>query len=265
MKSTFSFKSLVVITLVAFVAAFAGNQALAQNASGISGRVIDSKGEAIIGAFVVEQGSTSNGASTDLDGKFEIRVAPGTNLEVSCIGYTTKVVPASAGMTVVLEDDALMLEETVVVGYGTMKKSDVTGAMVSVKAEDLVSRPTNNVFEALQGRAAGVDIRTSERPGEVGDVYIRGLRSLNASSTPLYVVDGIPMLNGGLESFNPNDIESIEVLKDASATAIYGSRGANGVVLVTTKKGKEGTLNVSYAGSVTVEKLVDNATWMTSG
>ena len=265
MKSTFSFKSLVVITLVAFVAAFAGNQALAQNASGISGRVIDSKGEAIIGAFVVEQGSTSNGASTDLDGKFEIRVAPGTNLEVSCIGYTTKVVSASAGMTVVLEDDSLMLEETVVVGYGTMKKSDVTGAMVSVKAEDLVSRPTNNVFEALQGRAAGVDIRTSERPGEVGAVYIRGQRSLNASSNPLYVVDGIPMLNGGLESFNPNDIESIEVLKDASATAIYGSRGANGVVLVTTKKGKEGTLNVSYAGSVTVEKLVDNATWMTSG
>ena len=265
MKSTFSFKSLVVITLVAFVAAFAGNQALAQNASGISGRVIDSKGEAIIGAFVVEQGSTSNGASTDLDGKFEIRVAPGTNLEVSCIGYTTKLVSASAGMTVVLEDDSLMLEETVVVGYGTMKKSDVTGAMVSVKAEDLVSRPTNNVFEALQGRAAGVDIRTSERPGEVGAVYIRGQRSLNASSNPLYVVDGIPMLNGGLESFNPNDIESIEVLKDASATAIYGSRGANGVVLVTTKKGKEGTLNVSYAGSVTVEKLVDNATWMTSG
>lgn len=239
-----------------------GGAAHAQTAT-TDGKVIDQNGVPVIGASVVEKG-TMNGVMTDTDGAFTIRVASGKTLEVSCIGYVTVEVAAAPRLSITLREDSQMLEETVVVGYGTMKKSDVTGAMVSVKAEDLVARPTNNVFEALQGRAAGVDIRTSERPGEVGQVFIRGRRSLNASSDPLYVVDGVPMFNGALESFNPNDIESIEVLKDASATAIYGSRGANGVVLVSTKKGKQGQLQVSYAGSVTVEKMVDKAQWMNS-
>ena len=263
MKSIFSVSRKALMALTAVVALlFAGPAAFAQGTS--KGKVLDSKGEPIIGASVYVPGTT-NGVITDIDGNFELRVAPGTTLEVSCIGYVTKQVSAAANMTVTLEDDNLLLEEAVAIGYGTMKKSDVTGAMVSVGSEELTQRPTNNVFEALQGHAAGVDIRSNDRPGEVGSVYIRGQRSLTASSTPLYVVDGIPMMSGSIDNLNPNDIESIEILKDASATAIYGSRGANGVVLVTTKKGAKGEMHISYAGSFTYETIKDKATWMTAG
>lgn len=229
----------------------------------ITGKVVDAGGEPVIGASIIEQG-TMNGVVTDTDGNFMINVEPGTVLEISCIGYVMQTVQAAHNLNIILAEDTTLLTESVVVGYGTMKKSDVTGAMVNVSAEELTTRPTNNVLEALQGKAAGVDIRTNERPGEVGSVYIRGRRSLNASSNPLYVVDGIPLINGALESLNPNDIESIDILKDASATAIYGSRGANGVVLVTTKKGKSGRITMSYAGSFTIEDIVDKATWMTA-
>ena len=263
MKSIFSVSRKALMALTAVVALLlSGTAAFAQQTA--RGKVLDSNGEPIIGASVYVPGTT-NGVVTDIDGNFELRVAPGTTLEVSCIGYLTKQVPASANMTVTLDDDNLMLEEAVAIGYGTMKKSDVTGAMVSVGSEELTARPTNNVFEALQGHAAGVDIRSNERPGEVGSVLIRGQRSLTASSTPLYVVDGIPMMSGSIENLNPQDIESIEILKDASATAIYGSRGANGVVLVTTKKGSKGEMHISYAGSFTYETIKDKATWMTAG
>jgi len=228
------------------------------------GKVVDPKGEPIIGASVIQQGSTTNGVVTDLDGTFSISVPASSMLEVSCIGYVTKVVAPSANLVVTLDEDNLFLEEAVAVGYGVMKKSDVTGALVSVNAEELTSRPTNNVLEAMQGKAAGVDIRTNERPGEVGDVYIRGQRSIKASSAPLYVVDGIPMQSGALESLNPNDIETIDILKDASATAIYGSRGANGVVLVTTKKGSSDKLTISYSGSVSVDDIVTKTKYMTA-
>lgn len=259
MKSIFRMGRTALIALMAGVALLAGSDAFAQTA--VKGKVSDANGEPVIGAAVVVRG-TANGVITDVDGNFEISVSPGTNLEVSCIGYVTQVVAATSNMSVVLQEDAVMLTETVVVGYGTMKKSDVTGAMVSVSAKELTSRPTNNVFEALQGKAAGVDIRTSDRPGEIGSIYIRGQRSITASSTPLFVVDGIPLINGSLDSWNPNDIESIEILKDASATAIYGSRGANGVVLVTTKKGSSDRVVISYNGSLTVDKMVDRSTWM---
>lgn len=229
------------------------------------GKVVDVNGEAVVGAYVVTVNSNSNGVITGVNGEFKIKATPQSQLKISCIGYVTKTVMMASLLEIVLEEDTTLLEETVVIGYGTMKKTDVTGAMVSVGAQELTQRPTNNVFEALQGRAAGVDIRTNERPGEVGEVYIRGQRSLSASSTPLYVVDGIPMVNGSMESLNPNDIESIEILKDASATAIYGSRGANGVVLVTTKRGTADKLTVNYTGSITIEKLVDVAKWMDSG
>ena len=263
MKSIFSVSRKALMALTAVVALLAmGGSAFAQSA--IKGKVLDSKGEGIIGASVVVPGTT-NGVITDIDGNFEIRVAPGTTLEVSCIGYVTKQVAAAANLTVTLEDDSLLLDEAVAVGYGTMKKSDVTGAMVSVGSEELTARPTNNVFEALQGKAAGVDIRSNERPGEIGSVYIRGQRSLTASSTPLYVVDGIPMMSGSIENLNPQDIADIQVLKDASATAIYGSRGANGVILVTTKKGSKGEMHISYAGSFTYETIKDKATWMSAG
>lgn len=249
--------------LVTCAALLVSVNVFSQNTITASGKVVDANGEAVIGASVIAKGTT-NGVIIGPEGTFEIRVASGTQLEVSCIGYVTKTVAAASGLHIILDEDSTLLEETVVVGYGTMKKTDVTGAMVSVGAKELTQRPTNNVFEALQGRAAGVDIRTNERPGEVGSVYIRGQRSLTASSNPLYVVDGIPMVNGSMESLNPNDIESIEILKDASATAIYGSRGANGVVLVTTKRGSADKVTVNYAGSITVEKMVDVAEWMDS-
>lgn len=139
------------------------------------------------------------------------------------------------------------------------KKSDVTGAMARVGSEELNTRPVNNAFEALQGKAAGVDITSSERPGTVGSIRIRGNRSISASSDPLYVVDGVPLSAGGIETINPRDIESIDILKDASSTAIYGSRGANGVILITTKRGKAGRLALNYSGSVTLETLKDKS------
>ena len=263
MKSIFSVSRKALMALTAVVALlFVGGPAFAQ--STIKGKVLDSNGEGIIGASVVVPGTTT-GVITDIDGNFEIRVAPGTTLEVSCIGYVSQRVTAADNISVTLADDSLMLEEAVAVGYGTMKKSDVTGALVSVDSETLTQRPTNNVFEALQGHAAGVDIRSNERPGEVGSVYIRGQRSLTASSTPLYVVDGIPMTSGSIDNLNPQDIESIEILKDASSTAIYGSRGANGVILVTTKKGTKGEMHISYSGSFTYETIKDKVTWMTAG
>lgn len=249
--------------LMTFVALLLSGTAFAQSTT--KGKVVDAKGEPIIGASVIEKGSTTNGVVTDIDGAFEIKVAPKTMLEVSCIGYLGIEVPAAANLSIVLQEDVTLINETVVVGYGTMKKTDVTGAMVSVDAEQLTDRPTNNVFESLQGKAAGVDIRSNERPGEVGKVFIRGQRSLNASSNPLYVVDGIPLINGSLESLNPNDIASIEILKDASATAIYGSRGANGVVLVTTKRGDSGKITISYSGSFSVDKIASKTQWMTAG
>ena len=165
----------------------------------------------------------------------------------------------------VLVEDNEMLDEVVVVGYGVQKKSDVTGAMIRVGSEELNSRPVANAFEAMQGKAAGVDIVSNERPGEVGTINVRGVRSLSASNTPLYVVDGIPLMsNSGIETLNPQDIESIDVLKDASATAIYGSRGANGVILVTTKSGKEGKMSLNYSGTVTIENLQDYSEMMNS-
>ena len=250
----------------------------------VTGTVTDAAGEAVIGASVVVKGTT-NGIITDMDGKFELGNVP-TNgiLTISYVGYLTQEISVT-GKTffkIVLKEDTKTLDEVVVVGYGVQKKSDVTGSMVSVGEKELKSRPVSNAFEALQGHAAGVDIRTSDRPGEMGNVYIRGIRSLNASSTPLYVVDGVPLTgtvgktpeenldgvaprSGVLESLNPSDIESVEVLKDASATAIYGSRGANGVILITTKKGKEGKITLNYSGSLTVENIKDRMTWMSAG
>lgn len=174
-----------------------------------------------------------------------------------------------AGNTVfkiTLQEDTETLDEVVVVGYGVQKKSDVTGAMASVGTEQLTARPVNNAFEALQGKAAGVDITTNERPGSVGEIRIRGNRSLTASNDPLYVVDGVPLMSASaIETLNPRDIESIDVLKDASATAIYGSRGANGVIIVTTKQGKTGKLTLDYSGTLTVSNLVDRAPAMSAG
>lgn len=231
-----------------------------QQTQTIKGKVVDDNGEAIIGASVKVVGTT-NGAVTDLDGNFTLdNVSKNAVLEVSYIGYISQKIKAnSPSVEITLKEDNQNLEEVVVVGYGVQRKTDVTGAMTRVGEKELNSKPVVNAFQALQGKAAGVDITSNERPGALGNIRIRGNRSLNASNTPLYVVDGVPLSSGGIETLNPRDIESIDILKDASSTAIYGSRGANGVVLVTTKRGKSGSMQLNYSGSVTFENIVDKA------
>ena len=261
MKSIFSVGRNALMALVTVMALlFMGTPASAQ--STIKGKVLDSNGEAIIGASVVVPGTT-NGVITDLDGNFELRVAPRTILEVSCIGYVTQRVEAASNMAVTLQDDRLMLEEAVAVGYGTMRKSDVTGAMVSVKAEELLQNPALNAVEALQGKAAGVVVSNNGRPGSAGSIQVRGQNSF-ASGGPLIVIDGVVAQSVGLDMINPQDIESIDILKDASATAIYGARGSDGVVLVTTNRGKNGKLTLNYSGTVTAEKIFEKVPFMTA-
>lgn len=232
----------------------------------VTGKIIDSTGEPVIGASVLVKGTT-NGVISDIDGNFSIQgVANDAVLQISFVGYKAQDISV-AGKTridVTLVEDTEMLDEVVVVGYGVQKKSDVTGALASVSSEELNTKPVSNAFEALQGKAAGVDITSSQRPGELGDIRIRGNRSLNASNSPLYVVDGVPLNSGGIETINPRDIESVDILKDASSTAIYGSRGANGVILITTKRGKTGALTLNYSGSVTIENLVDKSPAMSA-
>lgn len=231
----------------------------------ISGTITDAQGP-LVGASVFVQG-TSNGTISGTAGEYSLSVPENSTVVVSCIGYTEQTFSVTRGNNVyniMLSEDAEMLEETVVVGYGTMKKSDVTGAMVSIGSTELTKRPTTNILDAMQGKVAGVDIRTSDRPGSSGSVYIRGTRSIGASNSPLYVIDGVPMQTGSIDSFNTNDIESVDILKDASATAIYGSRGANGVILITTKKGEAGKMHVGYSGSLTVNKMVGVTEYMNS-
>ena len=235
---------------------------MAQNK--VTGTIVDAMGEPVIGASVVVKGA-GTGTVTDIDGNFTIDNVPeNSKLEVSYVGYRTQTVTATGNMKLQLEEDKQLLDEIVVVGYGVQRKSDVTGALTRVGEKELNTKPVSNAFEALQGKAAGVDITSSERPGEIGSILIRGRRSLNASSKPLYVVDGVPLQSGGIETLNPRDIESIDILKDASSTAIYGSRGANGVVLVTTKRGQEGKTQLNYSGTVTFEKIIDKSPSMSA-
>ena len=230
----------------------------AQNIT-VRGNVSDGSGESLIGVTVQVEG-TSVGTVTDADGNFILTNVPSNaTLIISYVGMNSQNISVNgrAVINVILEDDTELLEEVVVVGYGTMRKSDVTGAMAVVSAEELSTKPVTNAFEALQGKVAGVDITSSQRPGELGSIRIRGNRSLSATNSPLYVVDGVVLSSGGIESINPRDIESINVLKDASSTAIYGSRGANGVILVTTKRGQAGSLNLNYSGTFTFENIHD--------
>jgi TonB-linked SusC/RagA family outer membrane protein len=216
---------------------------------------------------VVVKGTT-NGTITDFDGKFTLTNVPESGtIEISFVGYKTVNVAVKGQSTikVILEEDTETLEEVVVVGYGVQKKSDVTGALTQVSSKTIRERPVQNALQAMQGKAAGVQITSNNRPGELGDVRIRGSRSLNASNDPLYVIDGIPMSVGSMADVNPNDIESMEILKDASATAIYGSRGANGVILITTKKGKTGKVTINYDGTVSFSKIHSMTDWMNSG
>ena len=229
----------------------AATQAWAQQAgTAISGTVVDGAGSALPGVTIQVKGTTT-GTSTGPDGRFELRVPDdNVSLVVSSIGYAsqTVVIGSRRQFSVTLLEDVKALSDVVIVGYGTQKKSQTTGAISSVSAQQITALPVTNARQALQGRAAGVDvIQSGSQPGGGVTVRIRGRRSINASNDPLYVVDGIPLASG-IDDLNPQDIASMEILKDASATAIYGSRGANGVVLVTTKRGTAGKPVVSYDG-----------------
>ena len=218
--------------------------AFAQEKITVSGIVTDDQNLPVIGVSVIQVGTT-NGVSTDNDGKYSISVPKGADLEFSCIGLATQTVKAnSATINIVMGADQNFLEETVVVGYGVQKKSDVTGAISSVKQEDLANRSITSVDGGLQGKTAGVQIvSTSGAPGAESSIRVRGYSS-NSDSTPLYVVDGLRTKN--ISYLDPNDIESIEVLKDAASAAIYGASAGNGVILVTTKKAAEGVTRISY-------------------
>lgn len=234
----------------------------------VTGKVADNEGDPVVGATIVVVGTT-NGTTSDIDGSFSLDNVPNNGvLRISYIGYATQEIPVEGQSVIVvtMAEEIIGLEEVVAIGYGVQRKSDLTGAVVSVSSEDLTRQPVNNVFEAMMGKVAGVDITTSQRPGEIGSIQIRGTRSLNADNTPLYVVDGVPLMSSsGIESLNPQDIESIDILKDASSTAIYGSRGANGVILVTTKKGREGKLSINYSGSVVLEQMDWKSEYMNAG
>lgn len=207
-------------------------------------------GQPIIGAAVKVVG-TSTGMLTDVNGKFTVALPDGKNqLEITYLGYEGQTVTAKNGMRVFLKSDAKLVDEVVVVAYGTAKKSSFTGSAQSVGSEDLELRPISSATKALEGHVSGVQMTSgSGQPGSSPNIRIRGFGSINASSAPLYVVDGIPY-DGDLSSINPSDIESMTVLKDASAGALYGARGANGVVMITTKKGKEGKVNVAWRSNV---------------
>jgi len=209
----------------------------------IKGKIVDSSGESIIGANVIQKG-TSNGTISDLNGNFNLTAPEGAILDISYVGYLKQSVKAASNLIITLKQDPKVLDEVVVVGFGTVKKRDLTGAVASVKNDVITLTPTSNPMEALQGRVAGLDItKTSGRAGQGVNIQLRGNRSITASGKPLFIIDGMP---GDYDKLNPNDIESIDVLKDASSTAVYGSAGANGVVIITTKKAKEGKLNVNF-------------------
>ena len=250
-----------------------------ENEITVTGKVTDQTGLPVIGASIIESG-TQNGAITDLDGKYTLEVEEGATLTVSSIGFKDSQITVTAGQTVynvTLAEDRELLDEVVVVGYGTMKRSDLSGASVSVNEKALKGSIISSLDQSLQGRAAGVTaVTTSGAPGSSSSIRVRGQATINANAEPLYVIDGVIVQGGGnsgadfglgdalgngrvstispLATINPADIVSMEILKDASATAIYGAQGANGVVLITTKRGKAGDAKISYDGMFAVSR-----------
>lgn len=230
----------------------------------VQGVVKDQTGETVIGASVMEKGTT-NGTITGIDGDFSLNMSPNGTLVVSFVGYKTQEVQVKGQkqLQVVLSEDAEMLDEVVVIGYGTMKKSDLTGAVSSIGNKDIKDSPVSNLGQAIQGKISGVQIVDAGKPGDNVSIKIRGLGSIN-NCDPLVVIDGVPT-DLGLSSLNMADVERLDVLKDASATAIYGSRGANGVVMITTKRGTEGkgklavSANYSFQNATNVSSLLNAA------
>lgn len=223
----------------------------------IKGHLTNDAGEPLAGATIHIKG-TNVGATTDANGNFTINASVNTTLVISYVGYTSReivVIKQDLG-TIVLKLSDNIGEQVVVVGYGSVKRKDLTGSVATVKASDIVKSTATSLNETLQGRAAGVSVVSSEgAPGASVSIFIRAGSSISASNDPLYVIDGFPQLGGSNLNINPNDIASVEVLKDASATAIYGSRGSNGVVIITTKQGKSGKFNISYDGYYSIQQL----------
>ncbi|WP_321335344.1 TonB-dependent receptor [uncultured Bacteroides sp.] len=233
--------------------------AFAQQVS-VMGHVKDATGEPVIGANIIVKGTT-NGTITDLDGNFSLQVPQNSTIVISFVGYKSVEVPATRNMTVTLQDDAVLLQEAVVIGYGTVKKSDATGSVTAIKPDKLNRGMTTNAQDMMTGKIAGVNVTSNGgTPGQGATIRVRGGSSLSASNDPLIVVDGMALDNDGikgmsnqLSTINPNDIESFTILKDASATAIYGSRASNGVIIITTKKGTAGSRpSISYDGNVSM-------------
>ena len=272
----FRFMTVVITMLTALMCLFS-QETTAQNTNKIkvSGVVMDSSGEPLPGVGVLIKG-TKTGSFTDVDGKFTISVSPDAVLEVSSMGYVTETVKVNGKtkLSIWLNSDSTVLDDVVVIGYGSVKKQDLTGSVTNVQMNDLKAAPARSVDNALQGRIAGADIMsTSGEPGATTTIRIRGSRSITASNEPLIVVDGVPMDNftgadnndiwnpsadmgNGLSDINPEDIESMSVLKGASAAALYGSRAGNGVILITTKSGRQTKgLGITVTGTVSAESI----------
>lgn len=251
-------KGMAVAVVVAAVGLGCATQTYAQSRA-VNGKVTDSKGEPVIGVSVFVVGSTNHGTETDLEGNYSLSVPSGASLNFSCIGYATEIVPVGnrTVINVTLKDDTQFIEETVVIGYGVQKKSDVTGAIASVKDSDIANRSSASVAQVLQGKAAGVQIvNPSGAPGSESSIQIRGYSS-NSKTTPLMIVDGLKVSD--INYLDPESIASIEVLKDAASAAIYGIEAGNGVILVTTKSGKSGDANgkVFYNFQHTIQSVAN--------
>lgn len=247
MKTFANLKNIRIWLIMLFV--FLGMDAMAQN---ITGTVKDHLGEPVIGASVLEKG-TGNGTITDFDGKFTLKVSGKHPIEISYVGYVTQTfnLKGKTSFNIVLQEDSEMMDEVVITGFGSQKKPDISGSIVSISKEDLIGTPTSNVMEALQGKIAGADIMMgSGAVGEDVDILLRGSRSINGSNAPLFVIDGVQGAN--YNQLSPSDIDQISVLKDASSTAIYGSAGANGVIIITTKRGAAGKIAVDLDTKYTI-------------
>lgn len=226
----------------------------------VKGIVKDTTGEPIIGANVIVKGTT-NGTITDFDGNFLLNANKGDIIIISFIGYRSQEAQAAASMNIILKDDTELLDEVVVIGYGSVKKDDLSGSVVAIKAEEMNKGAVTSPQELIMGKVPGLSVSQGDgAPGAGSTIRIRGGASLNASNDPLIVIDGIPVSNdaapgtpNALATINPNDIETFTVLKDASATAIYGSRASNGVIIIQTKKGTQDKIKVSYSGTFTAK------------
>ena len=268
-QKTFSAQGLTRRLMLSFFFLLASTFAFAQTEA--SGTIVDNEGEPIIGATVMEKG-TSNGTISDFDGNFHLKTAPGATLVISYIGFATQELPASTGMNITMSDNAKELAEVVVTGYTVQRKADLTGSVAVVKTDELKTSSDTDPMRALQGKVPGMTISHDGSPVGAGTVRIRGIGSFNSSQDPLFIIDGVPTTTN-LNTLNMNDIESMQVLKDAASASIYGSRAANGVIIITTRSGKKGdkvkvdfsaNLTAQFYNSQTMMKLANTAEYATS-